>query len=188
MRPKSRRSTLLALVGFALAALLWPGAPALSEGVQSVFVTNFPSLFKVEGEVALRGPVHLAEMVKISEILVPPVRRSETTRLVDAGVLATGGFSQVVLSLHGQVKGAIARKGSVGALLLPDQEPVQLAFNEQGLTHFGLEVETGELGLTTSFFASNQPRHPIAFDRYRVFLFNHTDKTVKVDLYGYLTN
>ena len=40
----------------------------------------------------------------------------------------------------------------------------------------------------TPYFASDQPKYVIAFQAYKVLLFNSTDKTVTVSLYAYLTN
>ena len=40
----------------------------------------------------------------------------------------------------------------------------------------------------TPFFASTQDRFDLGFETYRVLLYNDTDKTVRVDLFTYLTN
>ena len=194
MSSRIRRSVLLVVVA-AVGLALWIGAPGVSSQrgqdsstVQAVIVTNFPDPQKVEGKVAIDGPIQLAELIKFEDIIVPPVPRRETTRLVEAGTLQVHGFPSVVLSLHGQVKGDAVREGAVGAILIPDQEPISTAFREYGLVHFAMEVEAPEVSIATPYFASNQPRHSIGFQAYRIFLYNSTDKTVTANLFAYLTD
>ncbi len=174
----------------------WVVAPPLASQRQAmqqqqitpVLVTNFPDPHRVRGTVKIEGPVRLASLVEFEEILVPPVRRSDTTRLVDAGVLVTNGFPNVVLSLHGQVKGSVANPGTVGAILLPEQDSIETAFHEMGLFHFAMEVTALDVSMSTPFFASTQPRYQVGFQSYRVWLYNTTDKTVTAHLWAYLTN
>lgn len=178
------------LLGFAAVLtllLLAPTGRPQSDDIRQVFVTNFPDPQRIKGEVTVATPIRLAELASFRNILVPPVQPSETTRLVSAGVLTTDGFPALVLSLHGQVKGNLVKGGSVGAILIPNEEPIQQAFQEQGLTAFALEVRAG-LASSASYFASEQPRHVVAFPSYRVLLYNTTEKTVSADLYAYLTN
>lgn len=185
----SRLKLLSALAVAALAGfVLSTPAAQVTEGIREVFVTNFPDVQNVKGEVSIKGAVRLAELTSFENIIVPPVRRGDTTRMIEAGTLFTDGFPNVVLSLHGQVKGSVLRKGSVGAILIPVQEMIQLAFNEQGLMHFALEVAAADVSSDTPFFASTQPRHTVGFNAYRIFLYNTTDKTVTANLFTYLTN
>ena len=168
--------------------VLAPSGDAVSQRIAEVFVTNFPDLFRVEGVVRVDGPVRLSTEESFREIIVPPVRRAETTRLVEAGTLSTQGFAQLVLSLQGQVKGEVNRPGGVGAILIPDEQSILDAFNDRGLFQFGLEVEAGGVAADTPYFASSQPRYYVGFPSYRILLYNTTDKTVTVNLYAYLTN
>lgn len=167
---------------------LAPAGQVLSDTIREVFVTNFPEIQRVEGAVSIKGAVRLSELKSFTNVIVPPVKPSETTRLVEAGTLVTDGFANVVLSLHGQVKGSVVKRGGVGAILIPVQETIEQAFNEQGLMHFSMEVSAPGVSAETSFFASDQPRHKIGFDAYRVLLYNTTDKTVTVNLFTYLTS
>jgi hypothetical protein len=180
---------------FALAAaglgllIITPSGDAASQGsLQQVFVTNFPDPQNIEGVVEVRGPVQLSKQVSIQEIVVPPVQPSDSTRWIDAGVVTLGGFSHVVLSLHGVVKGSVKRPGTIGAVLIPDEATVQEAFDEQGQVHFSLQVTAAGVTSQTPYFASSQPRHTVAFRDYRVWLYNSTDKTVSANLFAYLTN
>lgn len=185
-----RKSWLFApLVGAATFLFLTAiSGDAVSQRITEVFVANFPDVQRVEGRIAIDGPVLLSELKRFEEIVVPPVKPTDTTRLVDAGTLVTDGFPNVVLSLHGLVKGKVNTPGDVGALLIPDEESIRIAFDEDGLAHFAMHVTAPSVRSTTPFFASNQPRHRVGFHSYRVYLYNSTDKTVTVNLYAYLTN
>ena len=185
-----RRSVLgvLALAGIALLLLFTPSGEVVSQSVRQVFVTNFPDRQTIDGSVSIDGPVELSRLVRIEDITLPPIRREDTTRLLEAGTLEVDGFPSVVLSLHGVVKGHVGRVGTVGVILLPDEPTIQEAFDEHGLMHFYLEAAAGGVSAKTPYFASEQPRHTVAFPRYRVLLYNTTDKTVSVNLFAYLTN
>lgn len=178
----------LALGTLTLIFILTPTGKTLGNELSRVLVMNFPDIFQVEGQVKIEGPVKLSELVTFNEIIVPPVEPNDTTRLVEAGTLVTAGFRNAVLSLHGQVKGSVKNTGSVGAILIPKQANIQLAFNEQGQFHFAMEVSASGVSSRTPFFASTQPEYPIGFQAYEVLLYNTTDKTVTVDLFAYLTN
>jgi hypothetical protein len=185
------RRSLLALLVFlaaSIAILLVPGGTALSQTLQEVYVTNFPKVQEVDGSVSVVGPVHLAQAVRFLDVTVPPVPREHTTRLVEVGSLVVEGFPRVVLSLHGVVKGTVQRTGAVGVLLVPEEKSIREAYDEQGLMHFHLEAVAGGLDGDTSYFASNQPRFDVAFARYRVLMYNTTDKSVSANLFAYLTN
>lgn len=162
--------------------------PVTSQDSRLVHVTNFPEVQRIDGKVEIDEPIRLSELTVIREILVPPVNSQQTTRWVDAGLVQTGGFPNVVLSLHGEVKGELTRGGEIVAVLIPDEQSVNAAFDEEGLVHFGLTV--GAIGPRSglAYFASDQPRYTVGFNAYRVFLYNETDKTVTANLFAYLTN
>ena len=174
--------------GLVLLALLLPFTPVEPQQVRQVVVTNFPNPQNVRGEVAVTSPIRLAQLVSFRDVLVPPVEPTETTRLVPAGTLRTDGFPNVVLSLQGQVKGEVKRTGKVGAILVPDQAPIQEPFDELGVILFPLEVAAQGVSINTPYCASSQPRYTVGFQAYRVRLYNTTDKTVTVNLFAYLTN
>jgi hypothetical protein len=167
---------------------LIPTGVAVAQSSQRVHVINFPDIQQIRGEVNVKGALKLSDMSSFTGIMVPPVEPTETTRLVPAGTLTTDGYSNVVLSLYGQVKGSVTREGQVGALLIPKESRIEEAFNELGQVHFSLEVSAPGIGAETAYFASGQPRYTVGFQAYSVLLYNTTDKTVNVDLYAYLTN
>lgn len=167
----------------------WVFGPRAAEGIQDVMVRNFPPVqdVAVTGSVRISGPIQQTVMTRFTGVTVPPVAPTETTRLIDAGVLETAGQPRVVLSLAGETKAAVLKAGKVGAFLVPDEEPVQQALREQGLIQFPLEVAVNVPTGNVPFFASAQPHVQTGFPRYRVLLYNTTDRTVTVNLYALLT-
>lgn len=151
-----------------------------------VLVTNFPELQRVEGTVRMTEPVPAAKFVRVGEVLVSPVRPTETLRLISGGLLHTDGFGEVVLSLAGQVKGGVTRPGDVGVILLPDEEPIVQAFEEKGVGQFTIEAVAEGVSGASPYFRSDQPRRDVGFPRYRVLFYNTTDRSVTVHLYAYL--
>ena len=95
-------SVLGGLVGMLVLA---PAGPAVSQELQHVFVTNFPSVFKVDGQVDLKGPIKTAKLASIPDIIVSPVSPKDTLRMIQGGTITMEGFGSVVLSLTGQTKG-----------------------------------------------------------------------------------
>lgn len=150
-------------------------------------MTNFPMTQRVNGAVAVEGVVHQAALTSLREIEVPPVAPTDVRRLIDGGVVPTDGFGAVVLSLAGQPKGMVRQKGQVGAILFPDEEPIVHTFEEKGLIQFPMEVRA-DVPVSAANFNSDLQRNMVGFPRYRVMLYNTTDRTVSVDVYAYLTN
>lgn len=186
-----RRPVVVAAASLALAAAVLvfvPAGRAVADGVQSVFVTNFPRVFNVDGAVSLKAPVPLSQQVAFRDVVVPPVSPKETTRLIDAGTIDASGFTNIVLSLSGQIKGEFVKPGNVGAILLPAEEQIQRAFDEKGSLQFHFEVQAIGVSSASPYFASSQPRYQLGFPRYRVFLYNTGERTVTVTLFAFLTN
>lgn len=175
-------------IALATALLLTPFGETVSQSVQSVLVTNFPSIQEIRGQVEIDGPIQLSELRRFENVLVAPVRPEQTTRLVEAGTLDTAGFANVVLSLEGLVKGECKQAGEVGAILIPEEDSILRAFDEAGRVHFALQAAAPGVSDRTPYFASDQPRYSVGFQSYRVYLYNTTDKSVTVNLFAYLTN
>ena len=178
------RKVLLAVVVLAVLAVL---VAAAGREVLDVQVLNFPDPQRVRGVVTIEGTIRHADLVRLPDIIVPPVKPTETTRLVSAGTVVTDGFTHAVLSLNGITKGDALKGGVVGAYFLPEEESVARSFIEAGQVQFPLEViaQTAPLG---AYFASKPERQVLGFPSYRVLLYNTTDKTVTVNLFAYLTN
>jgi hypothetical protein len=182
-----RRALLCTLAALAVAAIAWPAGTAAASAIQEVFVTNWPRVQEVTGRLAIDGTVRLSTTEAKRDLIVSPAGRDDTTQWIEAGTLDTGGFGHVTLSLVGATKGEVGRTGTVGAILLPDVEFVLEAFHDRGETLFALEVAADGVGPATPFFASRQPRYPVGFSRYRVYLFNTTDKSTDVELHAHLS-
>lgn len=126
-------------------------------------------------------------LVRFEDVVVAPVDPSDTGNLVDAGVLETDGFKDVVLSIGGEMKSQPTKAGKIGVLLVPDMYPFDTAF-ERGRAIFTL-ANTADVSPDPDdpIFESEQVRRPIAFSRYRVFLYNTTDAPAGVWVYAYRT-
>jgi hypothetical protein len=181
-------AVLLALAATAGLVLLVPAGRAVGQEIQQVFVTNFPKVFRVEGSVQVPAPIPHASLVRFTGVLVSPVSPKDTLRLVPGGTLATDGFTSASLSLNGETKGEVYRAGTVGAILIPDEESIVRAFEEKGQLQFSLEVTAASGSGRSGYFASVPVQHPIGFPRYRIFFYNTADKTVSVNLFAYLTH
>ena len=187
-----RRSLPAAVPVAVIAAfLLLPGAPArgaADDPVRSVRVINLPTVQHVTGTVAIDGPIAHSSLVSFKEISVPPVEPTETGRLIDGGILQADGFTGLVLSLSGRAGGRALRSGSVGVRLIPDDDAITKAFEEDGQVLFPLELGAPLTQGAYRLTATAQERFTLGFPRYRVRLYNTTDKTVSVNLYAYLTH
>jgi hypothetical protein len=179
---------LLLLGGLLAGAWLMSAPPTTSQEVSFVRVTNFPPVQEVNGAVEIEGPLRLAKLVSLREIVLTPARADQTTRWIDAGVVETDGFPNVVLSLNGEIKGELTKPAAIVAVLVPTEKSVVDAFEEEGLVQFGLDVAATAQTGARPYFSSEQPRYTVGFDAYRVYLYNETDKTVTANVFAYLTN
>jgi hypothetical protein len=179
--------SLLVLAAAGVFVLTPPGA-ALAEEARSVFVTNFPDVFKIRGSVTVEGPVKQAKFTALREVVIPPINPKDTVRLIQGGIVETDGFTNMVLGLQGQTKGEVYRPGVVGVYLLPDEDAVIKVYEEKGQTPFASELSVSGVSGASPYFASSATSVKIGFPRYRTYFYNSSDKTVTVNLYAYLTN
>jgi hypothetical protein len=186
----TRRFLPTVLISIALGSALiffLVGADAADE-IQKVLVVNFPGVQQVSGTVSIDGTIRHAVPRQYKDILVPPVSPSEVTRLIRGGTLETDGFTSVVLALNGQSQGKPVKSGVLGAILLPDEESVLRVFEEEGKTQFPLEIKTAPLTSASPYVASDSLRLVVGFPRYRIWLYNTSDRTVSANLFAYLAN
>lgn len=165
-----------------------PARGAADDPVRSVRVINLPTVQHVTGTVSIDGTIPHSSLVSLKDISVPPVEPTETGRLIDGGLLQADGFTGVVLSLSGRAAGRALRSGSVGVRLIPDDDAITKAFEEDGQVLFPLELGAPLTQGAYRLTATAQERFMLGFPRYRVRLYNTTDKTVSVNLYAYLTH
>lgn len=189
MKAHPRVAASLAGAGIVIAALVGFAAPTAEPAeIAEVVVTNLPEIQKVAGTVSIDRPIPGTSLSQLSA-LVAPVAPTETTSLVLAGTLNATGYAEVALSLRGEVQTALHREGTIGVLLIPDQEPILRAFLEVGELQFPLEAKAEARRGRQGYFASPRPeRLVLGFPRYRIYFYNTTDKSAEVDLYAYLSN
>jgi len=183
-----RLLALTVVAALAVLVVLWPQPRGDAQDIAPVEVVNLPDVQQVQGTVSVGKPIPQSRLVRLRSVIVSPVSRQDTTSLVEAGAVDTGGFTHVVLALRGEVQGKLGQEGKVGAILLPDEEPVIRTFEQAGQFQFPLEATANVLLRDRGYFASQPIRIPLAFPSYRVLLFNETDRSAEVDLYVYLTN
>jgi hypothetical protein len=182
------RLALAAVVVVLVVSLLLPsGGRAAEDTSRPVRVMNFPVLYKIEGQVEVPSPVPHSALVRLKEVTVPPVEPTETGRLIDGGTIDASGFTTAVLSLSGRASGRALRSGVVGAYLVPDEEAIVKAYEEDALMQFPIEISAPLQTSTYRLTAMQQSKAGLGFPRYRVRLYNTTDRTVTVNLYAYLT-
>jgi hypothetical protein len=177
-------------------ALRWVLACALSTAlstaaaneIQQVEVVNLPEIQRIEGEVTFEGPLKTGSQVVFSDVVVSPVQRQNTGRLIRAGTVATDGFGYLVVSLAAEIKGTVTRKGTFGVLLVPEETEIERALRDDGVFLFPIEAKTDLPVGADSWVTAPQKRFEIAFPRYAVYLYNSSDKSVSANLYVYLSN
>jgi hypothetical protein len=154
----------------------------------NVRVDNWPETHQVKGSVSIEGPVSHVKFKKKEAIVVPPSRRAEPSEMAHAGSIESDGFTSIILSLQGEVKGGSAGAGTVGVLLIPDEEPIVRAFREARRLQFAIECTSTLKGGDPIYFNADQVQQRLTFPRYKVFLYNTTNKTVEANLFLTFTN
>lgn len=165
-------------------------ASAATVGIQELtrtFVVNLESPHPVEGVVDVPRPVPHARLESMLEVVVGPAPRDEPSLWADAGTLDASGFTSVVLSLHGQLRGAPTGTGVVGLILVPDEETIQRALAE-GEVHLAIEAVADPVPTGGLYFSGSRAALPVAFPAYRVFVYNTTDRSASVNVFAYLVN
>lgn len=171
-----------------LAVLLVGVVPAgQAEEERRVTVTNFPVRQEVRGTVEIDAPVPHTELVRFVGNVVSPIPRAEFTNLMEVGTVKADGFTSLALSLAGEVKGRAGADSEVGVLLLPDQRPILQAFRDTGDALLAIELKAPVRGGSNGYFAG-QTVVPLAFPRYRVYLYNSGRESVTANVYAYLRN
>lgn len=185
---RMRRFAIAMALGLGLLLAQAPAPSSSAAEPERVIVTNFPETQRINGAVSVPEPIPQSELVRRIDVIVPTVGREETTQLTDTGTLDASGFTHVVIGLRGEVQGNPGRDGAVGVVLVPEEEPVLRALREEGRFDFAREVRAEVIRSDRGYFASQQRRYLLGFPRYRIFLWNTSDRSVSADLYLYLTN
>jgi hypothetical protein len=173
----------------ALAVLLvLLAAAAGAQPPQPVEVTNFPATQRVEGQVRVPDPVPHGRLLKTAEVLVPPGLARDGGELAAGGTLDAAGFTRAVLSLSVELRGAGPRPGDVGVVLLPDEEALLDAYEEDGRLPFALETHAAIVPGPGYRFYSGQLEVRLGFPRYRLLFYNTSDRSVTARLYTYVVH
>lgn len=185
MSKKTLTAVGLLSIGLLLYAIASTGAVG-AQDLMRALVVNLETPHPVTGAISVSGTIQHASVVRINDVVVSTAQRQEPPQWVEAGTVDTAGFTSVVMSLQGQMKGSIIQSGSAGAILIPEEEPILQALSE-GVVQLPLEV-TAEVSPNSDFFSGSQTSLSVAFPRYRVFFYNTAGQSVSANLYLYLTN
>jgi hypothetical protein len=185
------KETFMAVLVFVIlsfSALIPHSAHAQSSQPLDVNVKNFPEKQEVKGSVSIDGTIRHASFFKKEGVVVPTSRRNEVAELISAGTVETDGFTSITVSLQGEIKSGSFAPGTVGVLLIPDEEPIARALRDAKRVQFPIEsvarLKTGD----PTFFESEQTQQRMAFPRYRVYLYNTLNRSVEANVYLYLSN
>jgi hypothetical protein len=118
-------------------------------------------------------------------VTVPPVGREEATQLIEAGTVETDGYRDVVLSIAGEMKEDRTEGGVVGAILIPEGRVFEYLRRNERVYAFPLEVTARLEADGPAVFLGKQVVARVAFPRYRVLLYNTTDRTASVSVFVY---
>lgn len=177
----------LAGASLTLLVVLNTGAQS-DDGFKSVSVTNFPNVQRVAGEVSVAGTVNHSEMHRWRRVVVPTVKRSDIMDGAGAGSVKTGGFTSATISVNGQTSDAAFKPGVVGVVFLPDETSVKQAFSDGSVIEFPLEATVQVIPSKSGYFSSQPVRLPVAFPRYKLYIYNTASTGVQANVYLYLTN
>ena len=155
---------------------------------QEVIVTNFPKTFAVDGSVSIRGTASHAQFIRREGVVVTTSHRNELPELISAGVIDADGFTSVTVSLQGEVKASATADGTVGVMLVPDEEPVLRALRDARRVEFPIEATCQLTKGASPYFDSGSITQPLGFSRYKVLLYNTAPHAVEANVYIDLKN
>lgn len=170
----------------AFGALLLAGVVGVQE-LTRTYVVNLKDPHPVEGTVTVGQPIPHSVMRSLMGLVVAPAPASDPALWTEAGEIVTDGFSSVVLSFQGQFRGTPAGPGTVAVVLVPEEEDILRAFAE-GEVHLSLDALAEGVPDGRAYFSGSRSGLAVAFPRYRVYLYNTTDRSASVNLFAYLTN
>src|SRR5690242_14827510 len=96
------------------------------------------------------------ELIGLRGLMIPPIERSETTNLIDAGVIETDGYTHMTLNLAAELKGHAAKKGVIGVILIPDVGPFHHVYRTLGLIPASVEFVAGASPGGSSYVMAEQ--------------------------------
>jgi hypothetical protein len=126
-------------------------------------------------------------LIGLRGLMIPPIERSETTNLIDAGVIETDGYTHMTLNLAAELKGHAAKKGMIGVILIPDVGPFGHVYRTLGLIPASVEFVAGATPSGGSYVMAEQRTFAVGFPRYRALLYNSTGSSATVAFFAYRT-
>lgn len=150
-----------------------------------VQVNNFPATQQVTGAVSLEDAT---KFIAKESVVVPPSRRAEVTEMVDAGTVEMDGYSSLVLGLQGEMRSDVFSSGSIGVLLVPHARPILRILRDTKRVIYPIEITATAKSGDSIYFESEQAQQRVSFSRYKMYLYNTTNKQAEVNVYLYLSN
>lgn len=150
-----------------------------------VQVSNFPATQHVNGSVSLEGTT---QFIAKERVVVPPSQRAEVTEMVDAGTIEMDGYSSLVISLQGEMRSEVFSSGVIGVLLVPYEGSILRILRDAKRVIYPIESTVNAKSGDSIYFESEQAQQRIAFSRYKMYLYNTTNKQAEANVYLYLSN
>lgn len=150
-----------------------------------VSVKNFPELQQVKGSVSIEGTTK--SIIK-EGLVVPTSQRAELSEMVYAGTIETEGFTSLLISLQGEIRSDVFSSGTIGVLLVPEERSILRILREAKRVQFPIECKAHTKSGDPIYFESEQVQQRIAFSRYKMYLYNTTNKSAETNIYLYLSN
>jgi hypothetical protein len=111
---------------------------------------------------------------------VPPVKRTETSSLVDLARSKTDGYEHIVINLAGQMLSTDDAGGTVGVVLIPDISPFDKAFYRLRFAAASLETSLSVSSRTNAYFMAPQQKFDVGISsRTAALAYNNTRSSVE---------
>ncbi len=150
-----------------------------------VNINNFPETQQIKGSVSVEGAT---KYIAKDNVVVPPSQRAELSEMVYAGTIETDGFTSLLISLQGEMRSDVFTSGAIGVLLVPDEKPILHILRDAKRVQFPIECKAQTKSGDSIYFEAEQTQQRIAFSRYKMFLYNTSNKQADANVYLYLSN
>jgi len=137
-------------------------------------------------EVPLLPPVFRTPPVKFLELTnrnVTSAKRRSVSLLTEMGTLETEGYKEMTVNLFGSTKGSPDVAGEVGVLFVPDIPTVSHFMREERKFLGALEVVAKATERSWTIFSAPQQTFMVGFPRYKVYAYNQTIRSAKLELH-----
>ena len=108
--------------------------------------------------------------------------------MVYAGSIETEGFTSVLISLQGEIRSDVFSAGTIGVILIPDEKAILRTLREAKRIQFPIECKVHTKSGDPIYFESEQVQQRVAFSRYKMYLYNTSNKSVEANVFLYLSN